>query len=205
MPAPGVPETAMAATETTPESLKAAPARSGGVTLRAALIGLLLIPVNALWITVVEVRWFSLDGTCLPLMITPLFLLFLLVLGNMLWRRASGRRALDQGEMLVVYMMVVVSRVFAAHDTIQNLFGAIGHAQWMGTPETRWEELFFQYLPKWLFVSDKDSLKGFYTGYSSPWAEGNWRPWVVPLAWWALFLCVLVAMMLAINILLRRL
>jgi hypothetical protein len=195
----------MAETQAPPEDVSVAPARSGGVTFRSILIGLLLIPVNALWITVAEVRWYSLDGTCLPLMITPIFMLFLLVLGNMAWRRFSGRRALDQGELLVVYMMVVVSGVFAAHDTIQNLFGAIGHAAWMGTPETRWEELFFQYLPKWLFVSDKDALKGFYTGYSSPWIEGNWRPWVVPLAFWALFLMVLVGMMLAINILLRRL
>ena len=183
----------------------APPKRSGGVTFRSVLIGVLLIPVNALWITVVEVRWYTLDGTCLPLMITPLFLLFLLVLGNMAWRRARPGRGLDQGEMLVVYIMVVISGVFAAHDTIQNLFGAVGHPGWMASPENRWKELFFQYLPKWLFVFDEKALRGFYAGYSTPWEHGLWRAWVVPLAWWALFLMALVSMMLAINVLLRRL
>ena len=179
--------------------------RSGGVTWRAVLIGVLLIPVNALWITAVQVRWYTLDGTCLPLTITPIFFLFLLALANMAWCRRRPGRGLDQGEMLVVYIMVVISGVFAAHDTVQNLFGAIGHPKWMGTPETRWEALFFQYLPRWLFVFDDDALKAFYTGYSSPWENGYWRAWVTPLAWWALFLMALVAMMLAINVLLRRL
>jgi len=187
------------------ESRPTQASRSGGVTLRAVLIGLLIIPINAFWITVVEVRWYSLDGTCLPLMVTPLFLLFVLVLGNMAWRRLLGRAGLDQGELLVIYIMVVISGVFAAHDTVQNLFGAIGHPRWMATPENRYEEFFFQYLPRWLFVMDKEALEGFYNGWSSPWQNGNWRPWVVPLAWWGLFLLVLVAMMLAINVLLRRL
>lgn len=180
-------------------------ARSVGVTPRAVLLGALLIPLNAYWVTVVEVRWYTLDGTCLPLMITPLFLLFLLVLANMAWRRYWHGRGLQQGELLAVYVMVVISGVFAAHDTLQNLFGAIGHAAWMATPENRWEECFFAYLPRWLFLLDKRALRGFYTGYASPWENGNWRPWVGPLGWWALFLMVLVAMMLAINLLLRRL
>ncbi|MDH7568579.1 MAG: hypothetical protein QHJ73_03215 [Armatimonadota bacterium] len=174
------------------------------MTARAVLLGLLLLPLNTFWITVVEVRWYTLDGSCLPLMITPIFFLFVLALANNAWRRWRGG-GLDQGELLVVYIMVVVSGVFAAHDTIQNLFGAIGHAAWMATPENRWEEFFFQYLPRWLFVFDKSALTGFYQGYSSVWENGNWRPWVVPLAWWGLFLMVLAAMMLAINLLLRRL
>ncbi|HEX3000705.1 MAG TPA: DUF6785 family protein, partial [Armatimonadota bacterium] len=126
-----------------PETVKG----SGGVTLRAVLLGLLLIPLNVVWITVVEVRWYTMDGTCLPLMITPIFLLFLLVLANMGWRRLRHGHALDQGELLTVYIMVVISGVFGAHDAIQNLFGTIGHAAWMATPENQWESFFFKYLP----------------------------------------------------------
>src|SRR5262249_12549642 len=51
-----------------------------GVSWRAILIGLLLTPINTYWITVVEVRWYTLDGTCLPLFIQPVFFLFLLCL-----------------------------------------------------------------------------------------------------------------------------
>jgi len=49
---------------------------------RSVLIGALLIPLNVLWVTISEVRWYNLDGTCLPLFIEPVFFLFLLVLAS---------------------------------------------------------------------------------------------------------------------------
>src|SRR6266567_3216594 len=58
-----------------------------GVTLRAVLIGMILMVADAFWITVVEVRWYTLDGTSLPLFITPVFFLFCLALLNLgTWR-----------------------------------------------------------------------------------------------------------------------
>ena len=47
------------------------------------VLGLLLMPVNAYWVTVAEVRWYSLDGSCLPLFITPVFILFCLAVLNL--------------------------------------------------------------------------------------------------------------------------
>ena len=55
-----------------------------GVTLRAIFMGLVLMPINVYWVTVVEVRWYSLDGSCLPLFITPVFMLFTLALVNLI-------------------------------------------------------------------------------------------------------------------------
>src|SRR5690242_3163613 len=110
-----------------------------GITLRAILLGLLLMPVNAFWITVVEVRWYTLDGTSLPLFITPVFILFCLCLLNFALRRVSPRRALDQGELLAVYIMLVVGSSLAAHDIIQNLFGSIAHADRFATPESKYQ------------------------------------------------------------------
>ena len=46
--------------------------------------------------TVVEVRWYTLDGTCLPLLITPVFMLFVLVMGNLWFKRRWPRAAPDQ-------------------------------------------------------------------------------------------------------------
>jgi len=88
-------------------------ARSSGVTLRAVLIGLVLIPINAFWVTVIEVRYYALDGSCLPLFVTPIFLLFALVGANLLVRSRWPRAAFNQGELLTVYIMVVVSTTLA--------------------------------------------------------------------------------------------
>src|SRR5579862_2139208 len=114
--------------------------RGRGISLRAVLAGVALMPLNAWWVTVVEVRWYTLDGTCLPLFITPIFFLFGLCLANFGLRRARPRLALDQGELLTVYIMLVFGTSLAGHDLIQNLFGTIAHAARFATPESRYKD-----------------------------------------------------------------
>src|SRR5580658_10292581 len=119
----------------------------GGISLRALLLGMLLAVPNTYWITVVEVRWYTLDGTCLPLFITPIFFLFCLVLLNLTIRRVApvraDRLALSQAELITVYIVLVVGTVLAGHDMYQNMFGSIGHAAYKATPENHWKTLFF--------------------------------------------------------------
>lgn len=176
----------------------------GGVTWRSILLGLLLIPINVLWITIVEVRWYTLDGTCLPLFITPIFLLALLVAANMFVAKRSPEKALNQGELLTTYIMVVMSTAMASHDLYQNLFGVIGHPYRFATPQNGWQQLFIKYLPKWLLVTDPIALDGLYKGGVSPFHKEIIVHWIVPLAAWTAFLFTLVGMMLCINIILRK-
>jgi len=176
---------------------------------RALLVGTLLVPVNAFWVTVAEVRWYSLDGTSLPLFITPVFMLFVLVLLNFAWRKISKKpgAGFRQEELLLVYVMLVVSCSFAGHDTLQDLFGVIGHPYWYASPTNRWQTLFFQYLPKWLLVTDHNSLTGFYHGnvdVFGPHGRGYLVAWIVPLTAWGIFFLTLVGMYLCMTILVRR-
>ncbi len=187
-----------------PSDIPAPPSNRGGVTWRSALLALLLVPIHCYWITLFEVRWYSLDSTSLPLMITPIFILFCVVLLNMPLRRWSSRHALEQGELLTVYIVMVISGVFASHDMIQNLFGAIGHAVWFARPENRWEELWFRYIPWHLFVKDKAALRPYYQGNSNPWTPQIMAAWIGPLLWWAIFMTALVLIFLGVNLILRR-
>src|SRR5439155_6457716 len=167
------------------------------------------IPVTVYWITITEVRWYTLDGTSLPLFIQPVFFLFLLCLINLAVNRvrsAGGRAPLfQQGELLVIYIMTALACSFAGHDLLQNLFGTIGHPYHFATAANRWETYFFSYLPNWLFVSDKESLAAFYAGdadiYAHPYLL---QPWVRPLLWWALFVFAQVVLFFGFNILIRR-
>src|SRR3990170_879691 len=102
--------------------------RNGGVTWRSILVGMVCIAINVFWVTVIEVRWYSLDSSCLPLYITPVFILLVVTLLNLVVRSVAAPRALAQGELLTVYIMVVISMTLAGRDTIQNMFGSIGHA-----------------------------------------------------------------------------
>jgi hypothetical protein len=176
---------------------------------RAMLIGGLLIPLNVFWITVIDIRWYGLDSTDLPLFITPVFFLFGLVLINFAWRKFAGRggRPLRQEELLLIYIMLVTSCTFAGEDTLQNLFGTIGHPYWFADKQNQWQSLFFRFLPSWLLVTNHDALRGFYEGgvnIYSPSGQRYLMSWAVPLAVWGAFFLVLVGMYLCLTILIRR-
>ncbi|MFQ6098943.1 MAG: DUF6785 family protein, partial [Armatimonadota bacterium] len=123
---------------------------------------------------------------------------------NLLLLRLWPQKALSQAELLVIYIMVVVSSTLSGHDTLQNMFGTIGHAYRFATPENGYETLFLSYLPDWLVVSDERALAAFYEG-GEPWYRPEFlRAWAQPLLWWGVLLFVLIIMMLCINILIRR-
>jgi hypothetical protein len=191
-----------------PQAPVAGPPPGGGFTWRSILLSLLLMPLNIFWVTIVEVRWYSLDGSCLPLFITPIFFLFVLALINLAVARWRPRSALTQSELLVVYIAINLSSVFSGHDMLQNLFGAIGHAWYHAKPENHWAERFLGLVPDWLFIGGKPgdmaSLRAFYNGSANPY---DWRllaPWIPRLLNWAVFVMALVIVMLGMNILLRR-
>lgn len=175
---------------------------------RVLLLGLILIPINVFWTLVIEVRWYTLDGTSLPLFITPIFFLFVLVLLNFAWRKFAPRtKALRQEELLLLYVMLVVSCTFCGHDTMQNMFGSITYAYWHASPENKYQTLFFRFLPNWLLITDHDALKAMNRGnlsIYSPEGRHYLMAWYVPLAAWGVFFLTLVGMYLCMTILVRR-
>jgi len=175
-----------------------------GVTWIAVAIALPLIVINNLWITVIEVRWYALDGTCLPLFITPIFILFVLSLINLVTRRVAPRLALRRGELLTIYIMIVTGACLASHDLIQNLFGTLAHPAHFANDTNQYEKLFSRYLPQDMYVWDKVAVKGFYGGGVDPFVRSILQYWVKPLAIWGALVMVLISMMLAINVLIRK-
>jgi hypothetical protein len=175
-----------------------------GVSVRAVVLGTILAVINALWVTAVEVRYYILDGSSLPLFVTPLFLLFLLVAGNAVVRRVTPRFALTQAEMLIAYLMAVISNTFAGHDMLQNFFGQVTHPHYFA-PQNNWLDVFIRRLPPGLFVSDEDALNAWYRGNVPPArASGYLVHWIVPLTLWGGFFLTLVFLFLCLTLLLRK-
>ncbi len=157
------------------------------VTWRSILIGLVLVPFNVYWVIAAELRYY-LILTLNPLFVTPIAWLFGLVMLNLLVHRFFPKLALKTSELVVIYVMLVMSCTIATHDYIINLVSEIGWLRWFASPENQWESLIFGHLPKWLLVWDKDALKGYFQGGSSLLEEEAWRVWVRPLAFWSLFI-----------------
>ncbi|MGD9495575.1 MAG: DUF6785 family protein [Armatimonadota bacterium] len=183
---------------------RAEPAPRTPVTPRAVVLGLALAAVNTWWVVMAEARWGIMDGSCLPLFVTPVFILAALAAINLGLRRIHSRLALSPVELLTAYIVVVISETLSGHDFVQNLFGTIGHAHWFASPENRWEELFHEYLPPWLVVSDLWALEHLYEGGGSFLRADLCGPFLIPLLAWAAILLALIGAMLCINILVQR-
>lgn len=176
-----------------------------GVSLRAVLLGLALTLLNVWWVTMVEVRYYILDGSSLPLFITPIFMLFVLVGLNALLARVAPRGVFGQAELLVAYLMAVVSNTFAGHDMLQNFFGTVTHPYYFAKPENGWQEKFLTALPRGLFVTDKNALEAWYRGNTNlSAASGYLVHWTVPLFLWGVFFLALVFLFACVTVLFRR-
>jgi hypothetical protein len=192
----------MSAEVAVPDKLQQA--TGSGITGRAILIGLALIPLNCMWIAQFEYRWDIADTTCIPLFMTALFMLMVLALMNLVARRFFPRAALSKAELIVIYIMVMFSCIYISQDQGMPIFGTLGHAYRFATPENKFEQYIWPNLPQHLVVSDTNSLRGLYEGGTTIYRWDNFQPWLLPLAGWGSMLFVLAAMMLSMNLLLRR-
>lgn len=184
------------------EKLEARGAR--GVTVRSIALACLLIPVNAYWVTQMEVVRYAGHPTTVSLLYNAVFALFVLVLANAGIKRLLPRMAMHRNELLVVYLMLCTASVLCGHDLIQVVAPQIIFPFWLATPENKWEELFFQYLPPHLTISDPAIYEPAFDGGTTLYTRARLLAWAVPVANWGALLGVLTTMMLAMNSILRK-
>lgn len=173
------------------------------VTRRAIVIGLLLVPLNVWWVIVAELRWYVVL-TLNPIFVTPIFYLFCLVGANSLIRRFAPRLVFSAAEMVVIYVMLVVSCTIATHDFIINLMSTMGWAPWFANDTNRWQQTLFPALPRWLLVWDMTVLEGYFNGSSSLYDPKVLRAWLAPLGFWSIFIYDVGWMMLCMTVIVRR-
>lgn len=195
-----------------PQPASAPPDRHPAIPWRGILLGALLLPVNAIWLAQMEVgttgsaRTTQFTGpypSTLSLFANVVCFVLALSVGNLLVRRARPRWALEQGEMLVVYVMLTIGTCVLSIDFLDVLVPMMGHAARYSTPSNGWEDLFGKLIPSWFHVTDPEAIKAFYTGGADPFTPRYLRAWAVPVAAWTGFILVLLGVMLCLNVILR--
>lgn len=187
------------------ERIPSAPVRTErGVTFRAVLVGLFLIPINTYWVIQVEGIWHTNHATAMSLFWNSVFCLFLLVLLNLFLKRHVPRHAFSQGELIVVYVMITIATALAGHDTLQLGVPGLSFPFWFATPENRWGQLFNHYFPKWLTVQDKQFLAPYYYGASTLYTPERLWTWAGPVFIWCLFIAALGLVMVCMNVIVRK-
>ena len=177
--------------------------KAPGPTLKAIIVGIALVFVNAYW-TMTGLRWDIAHPAMISLLYNAVFVLFPLTLLSLLLRRISPKLALSRAELLTIYVMICLTASIAGHMCVQMLIPVMGHATWYATPENDWEALFGKYTPDWMAVKDWDVLKDLYGGYSTFYTARIVRTWLTPLLLWSAFLFAVLLIMLCINFIVRK-
>jgi hypothetical protein len=175
-----------------------------GVTLRAVVLGLLLLPVNIYFIMANGIAYGRSFPTTVSIIFNVVITLTALIVVNSILKRISARLALRQGELLTVYIMLCLSSAIAGFDIMQTLVVMIPGGHWFATPENEWRELFWRYLPEWLTISDISSLQDWYKGESTFYTKEHILLWLRPILWWTISLTAFIWVMLCLDVLLRR-
>ncbi len=135
-----------------------------------------------------------------------LYPILLILVANIVSRRVRGKPLMTTRQMLFVYIAVLVMAGLPGQQLVTYLYlgmlGPVYHA----TPENGWEQLYFRYLPSWLYPSkDAESeivryaFEGVPTGGAIP-----WKAWVMPVLWWMPFVLGVLFVMACMAAILRR-
>ena len=178
--------------------------RRRSATPRAVLLGALLLPVNAYWVVSMELIRYSAHPTTLSLFFNCIFLLVVLTLLNAAVARHSPRRALGQGELLLIYAMLAVGTAMCGHDMLQVLVPMTAAPVYLANGSNHWNELFAGALPRWLTVTDYGSARDFFVGHSTLYTPAHLAAWAVPTLVWCGFLVTLLFVLQCVNTLLRK-
>ena len=179
------------------------PGNQRGITLRAVLIGIAFIPINVYLVVQWETVWDIQDPTTLTIAFNAIFCFFLVIVFNLPLTRFLPGVALQQGELLTIYSILMVAVPVSGHDFTHTIMGTLGNAHWFATPENEWADLFRGYIPHWL-EPQVHVLDGYFTGQSSFYTSRHIRGWLQPMLWWTLFLTVSAFVMICIDVLMRK-
>ena len=137
---------------------------------------------------------------------SAVFACFWLLLANVVWQGITGRRLLSSPQLVFVFIAVMVMSGFPGQQLVTYLYIGLIGAQHYATPENRYIETFFDYIPTWL-VPSKDpehpairwAFYGMPAGQPMPWGD-----WLVPLAVWTPYCLALLGLGACATALLRR-
>jgi hypothetical protein len=178
--------------------------RARTVTFRAVALGLLLMPVNAYWIVMMESVRYSAHPTTVSLFFNCVFFLVVLTGLNQLLVRLRPRWAFAQGELLLVYAMLGIGSCMAGHDMGQVLVPTLTWPFGQATPSNGYARLFADRLPRWVMGPPVSATDPFYLGHGTFYTRAHILEWLPSALIWTSFIVVLLFVMQCINVLIRK-
>ena len=181
-----------------------APAKAGhGVSRRAVLLGLLgsFIIAAGEPFGVLVLRGSPMGADFSTGAAIFLFLPLTLMLNPLV--RLLGGPALRRGELVTIYIMMIVAAAIPSWGFTLNLIPLLGGFFYYATPENEWAQLIQPHIPPWLVPDGRDAVWKLFEGgtRSEPVSWGAWGP---PLLIWSLFAVTVYFITLCLLVILRK-
>ena len=174
-----------------------------GIPLRGILIGavmaLLLNVLDAYATTMIRGSYLTLNFS------TPaaLFFFFFLVLASGLVRLLSRPLALNQAELITIYIMLLVACCIPGMGFTQFIIPALVGSTYYATPENNWNGLYNQFIPEWMIPRGENVARHFFEGLPEG-VSMPWEAWILPLSYWYGFFLALSFAMICTMVILRK-
>ena len=185
-----------------PAAAPSAASRWSGITVRAWVIGLLLIPLLDFWLEYTEIVASGPDLAAMSLPMAVLFALLVLIGINLLVKRVNSRWALSQAELLFIYTMNTVAIYIGGLGMMQFLTPALVGWKFYQTPQNKWNT-WEHFVPRWA-TPDPAVIPGYYAGRTTFFAPETLLGWAQPIAVWTGFIFTLLFCFYCLSALLRK-
>ncbi|MBT5871854.1 MAG: hypothetical protein HOH43_00435 [Candidatus Latescibacteria bacterium] len=175
------------------------------IKLRTVLIGLVFSVFVSLWGQYASAQT-SYNYITFPQMPLCLILpyILLVIAPNLIVRKIVQSWALETSELIVIFCMGLISATVPDWGMVRYLISLIVAPDYYASPENQWQELFFEFLPRWLVVpNDNGAVSYFFAGLPSG-ESIPWMAWVTPLFWWFTALGTLLFVGACLVVIMRR-
>jgi hypothetical protein len=173
------------------------------VSLRAVLVGLAAMPLNAYWVSYTYWHFGYYVGPGIIYHNVVAYLVGLVGI-NALLRRWRPRWVFTAGELLTIYLLLSLGTAWCGVDFLPDIPEAISNPFWFATSSNQWEQVVLPYLPGWLTVSSPDVITGFFEGYSTLYRVRVIVAWLGPLLWWTAMVTALMLAFVCLSSIFRR-
>ena len=129
--------------------------------------------------------------------------LLLLSLINLITYRLRGRTLMSTRELAVIYIIIMVTSGIPSSGLLRYLVPMCTAGFYYASPGNQWPKLFWDYIPPWLGVSNKEAGNWFWEGLPAGSAM-PWGDWIYTLSHWAVFVLALWLMMTSLAALVRK-
>ncbi|MCM8777622.1 MAG: hypothetical protein NC905_05110 [Candidatus Omnitrophica bacterium] len=172
-------------------------------TLRSIIIGTILsviISIGDIYnMIVIKGSYMTLDLT------TPaaLFFIFWITLLNLLLRKVMPKASLSAGEMILIYIMMIVASSIPTMGFTLYFIPLISGLKYHTTPQNKWDTLILPHIKKHLILQDENAIKWFYEGL--PYGEKiPWIAWFKPIFFWFILILSVYLVMIFLMVLVRK-